>query len=153
MCQTCISNIIFLKILAGGLGAGLYPLTPRLSKPLLPLANRPLLFWQLEYVEAANISSAIVITLQDYAEEVSRQLADRAGKVEIDLVVLREPIGTADALRRVADRIHTDFIVLSGDLVTEASLREVNHPCLTHTYLMNTFNASLLTSTASEMPP
>ncbi len=44
-------------ILAGGKGLELYPLTPKHPKALLPIGNKPFIYYQLELLSFANISS------------------------------------------------------------------------------------------------
>ncbi len=49
----------------------------------------------------------------------------RARSFKIDLVAFEEGLGTGDVLRRLAPTIKSDFLVLSGDLVSEVSLHDL----------------------------
>jgi CTP:molybdopterin cytidylyltransferase MocA len=53
-------------LLAGGGGSKLYPLTEGTPKPLLGVANRPLLSYQLELLERLGVRSATVVTVAGY---------------------------------------------------------------------------------------
>lgn len=115
-------------IMAGGHGNRMYPLTNGFPKCLLPIANRPILSYTLEILEKAGFNQVIVIT------EASLEAPVRAfvevefkGKIQVELVVLDRPMGTADALRQptVCERITTDFFVMSGDLITNTFLHDL----------------------------
>jgi NDP-sugar pyrophosphorylase family protein len=47
-------------LFAGGLGNRMYPLTEEIPKVLLPVANRPLISYQLEFLERAGFSGTIM---------------------------------------------------------------------------------------------
>ncbi|GMF52247.1 unnamed protein product [Phytophthora fragariaefolia] len=113
-------------ILAGGRGIRLYPLTEETPKALLPANGRPLLWYQLQLLEASGFTEALVLSvpellapIQDY---VTREFE---GKIHVELCEVADNSETADALRQVADKIRRDFIVLAGDLVTDVVLHNV----------------------------
>ncbi len=132
-------------ILAGGAGNRMYPLTEGIPKPLLPIATRPLLSYQLELLEKAGFNEALVVT-QPGMEAVLRKYVNEGynGKIRVRLCALPTEhkdggaaYGTADALRFVKDKIKTDFFVISGDLISDvhlhylADLHRTRHSSLT----------------------
>uniref|UniRef100_A0A6A7G5I2 Translation initiation factor eIF2B subunit gamma n=1 Tax=Hirondellea gigas TaxID=1518452 RepID=A0A6A7G5I2_9CRUS len=110
-------------ILAGGGGSRLYPLSENRPKSLVEVANRPLLAFQLQLLEQAGFSEVIVITIQSQATLISRYCNEvYDGRIGIQIAVVDDQIGTADAIRSIKDRIKTDFLVISGDLITDVQI-------------------------------
>jgi translation initiation factor eIF-2B subunit gamma len=116
-------------ILAGGQGQRMYPLTHGSPKALLPVANRPILAYQVALLEKAGFSEAIIVTTEEHSKSVTQFVSEISQgdtyKIQLDLQVVETGLGTADALRELRDKIQTDFMVMAGDLVTEASLHDI----------------------------
>lgn len=128
-------------ILAGGTGHRMYPLTESVPKALLPVCNRPLLNYQIELLEKAGFVEAIVVTTEDHSTSIrkfiqqysSGQLfessdtgaTDDRPAMAIDLQIVENQCGTADALRQIRNRIKTDFIVVASDLITEGCIHDL----------------------------
>jgi translation initiation factor eIF-2B subunit gamma len=110
-------------ILAGGAGTRLWPLSESVPKPLLPVANRPLLSYQLELVESVGFRHVLVITQEAYEPALRQYLAqDYPGSsLEVELISFKEYLGTADVLFRIKDRLKRDFLLVSGDLIADPS--------------------------------
>ena len=116
-------------ILAGGTNHRMLPLTEKCPKAMLPVANQPLLEFQLELVRRAGFSEVIVVTTHEHKAQVNgvvEKYSERPGPtLSVDLVAVEDKkddgsaLGSADALREIKDKIKTDFMVLSGDLVAE----------------------------------
>lgn len=111
-------------LLAGGIGAGhrLYPLTEseELPKCMLPVANRPLISYQLELLERGGFTEVMVITDDTAAQKIRNFMNEiYKGKIKVDIIVFKEELGTADVLFRIRDKIKSDFIVVSGDLIVD----------------------------------
>jgi translation initiation factor eIF-2B subunit gamma len=116
-------------ILAGGAGVRLYPLTDETPKSLLLLNGKPLLYYQLTLLENSGFSDVLVITAKGdmyerVKEYVSRQYDGKNIAVEV-VAVDEEAVETADALRYVADKIRSDFMVVAGDVITDCVLQNV----------------------------
>jgi translation initiation factor eIF-2B subunit gamma len=116
-------------ILAGGQGQRMYPLTHGSPKALLPVANRPILAYQVSLLEKAGFSEAIIVTTEEHSKSIQQFVSmiseGDTYKIQLDLQVVETGLGTADALRELRDKLHTDFMVMAGDLVTEASLHDI----------------------------
>eukprot|EP00053_Salpingoeca_punica_P009476 m.84889 g.84889 ORF g.84889 m.84889 type:complete len:430 (+) comp15037_c0_seq1:137-1426(+) len=112
-------------VLAGGRGSRLYPLANETPKALLPIGNVPMIAYIMNYLEQAKFDDVILVVQPSDAKAIMRYLLEVANfNIKIDLVSLPEgvDIGTADALRHVKDKIHSDFIVVSSDLVTDLDI-------------------------------
>lgn len=119
-------------ILAGGTDPALLSLTsPARPKALLPIANTPLLLYQLQMLKSANITSVIIVTTASAVSGI-RELATAfttTAVMDIAVEICDEEdeedstAGTADALRQIKDRITAnDCIVLSCDLVAHEGM-------------------------------
>lgn len=102
-------------ILAAGKGTRLLPLTENLPKCLMPLAGRPLLDWTLRWVERCGVTQC-VINLHYLAEQVQAFVGD-GSRYGIDVRYSYEPelLGTAGAVKKVADFFDRPFFVIYGD--------------------------------------
>ncbi|KAG2173592.1 hypothetical protein INT43_005010 [Umbelopsis isabellina] len=121
----------FQAIILAGYGSSnrLYPIIEEdnLPKALLPVANKPLISYTLDWLEKAGITDAIVLTqtMANAQQKIAAYLArGYQGGVHCNLIGVDEDFGTADAIRSIADRITTDFIVLPCDLHTELVPRD-----------------------------
>ncbi|KAL6072983.1 Translation initiation factor eIF-2B subunit gamma [Balamuthia mandrillaris] len=107
-------------ILAGGPGSRMYPLTTEMPKPLLPIANRPMISYQLELLERVGFTATIVVAQERAASELKTFVHEiYKGKVNVDWAFLPDYMGTAEALLLIKDKIKRDFIVLSCDTIVD----------------------------------
>jgi mannose-1-phosphate guanylyltransferase len=112
-------------ILAGGKGTRLRPVTVELPKPLIPIANLPLIVHQLRHLAAAGIRD-ITLALGYNADQFDgvRREADALG-LNLQVLVEPKPLGTGGALRWCADQGAFDdrpLLWMNGDVVATPSV-------------------------------
>src|SRR5262245_61205035 len=108
-------------ILAAGFGTRLWPLTIGRTKPAIPLLNRPLISYTIDYLRRYGFDD-LIINLHHEPDSVRQQIGDGSDYgVRIDYSI-EEPeiLGTAGALDRVRDQLAQEsFVVVNGKIVTE----------------------------------
>lgn len=109
-------------ILAGGKGTRLRPLTVYTPKPIVPIANRPFLLYQIEILAKAGIKD-ITLSLGYQPNRIEDIIGDgRDLGVRISYVTEPSPMGTAGAYRFAAGPEPEQMIVLNGDILTNLDI-------------------------------
>src|SRR5688572_27282381 len=109
-------------ILAGGKGTRLRPLTVYTPKPIVPIANRPFLLYQLEILAQAGITD-ITLSLSYQPNKIEDLVGDGSEfGVNLSFVTEPSPMGTAGAYRYAAGGSRERTIVLNGDILTDADI-------------------------------
>ncbi len=111
-------------LLAAGEGSRLRPLTNRRPKPMLPVANRPILEYVIEAVAAAGIDE-IVLVVGYKRPRIQTYFGDGdAWGVDIEYVRQDRQLGTAHAVGQASSRVGGDCLVLNGDRIIDPGLIE-----------------------------
>jgi UDP-N-acetylglucosamine diphosphorylase / glucose-1-phosphate thymidylyltransferase / UDP-N-acetylgalactosamine diphosphorylase / glucosamine-1-phosphate N-acetyltransferase / galactosamine-1-phosphate N-acetyltransferase len=104
-------------VLAAGKGERLWPLTETRPKPLLPIANKPILQHTVETLVAAGIRQLILV-ISYKGEMVREKLGDGSSfNCELEYVKQKSPRGTADAVATAGSMLRGEdrFVVVYGD--------------------------------------
>lgn len=103
-------------ILSGGKGTRLRPITHTSAKQLVPVANKPILFYTIEAVREAGITDVGII-VGDTHEEIKAACGDGSQwGVKITYIKQDEPLGLAHAVKIAEDYIAGDtFVMYLGD--------------------------------------
>ncbi len=115
-------------ILAGGLGTRLLPLTRITNKHLLPIYNKPMIFYPIETLTNAGIDEIMVVTGGSFAGDFLQLLGNgrEFGLKEIRYAYQQGEGGIADALKLAEHFAEGEkFAVILGDNILEKSIR--NH--------------------------
>lgn len=110
-------------ILAGGKGTRLRPITHFTPKPVVPVAGRPFLEYQIDLLKSYGIRD-VIICLSYMADKIKRQIGDGARwGVKIEYCEEEAPLGTAGAIKNaellIAGRT---CVAMNGDVLTDADI-------------------------------
>ena len=114
-------------ILAGSQGKRLRPLTDENPKPLITIAGKPIVVWQIEWLKRYGVES-FILSIGYLKEKFLEALG--SGKrygVSISYVVEEEPLGTAGGLKNAMGLLEKEdaFYVLNGDILTDLDPRRL----------------------------
>lgn len=115
-------------ILAGGTGSRLYPLTFVTNKHLLPVYNKPMIFYPIEILKQAGVTEIMVITGKHHAGAVFQLLG--SGKeygCKFTYRVQDEAGGIPQAISLAEDFIgqNNKFIAVNGDNIIFESIQQI----------------------------
>jgi mannose-1-phosphate guanylyltransferase/phosphomannomutase len=114
-------------VMAGGEGSRLRPLTINRPKPMVPIANRPVMGHIIELLKRHNINE-MVATLQYRAGDVQNYFGDGSNVgITMHYSVEPHPLGTAGSVKFAERYFSRDepFLVISGDALTDVNLSEI----------------------------
>ncbi len=109
-------------IMAGGRGTRLMPLTKKLPKPLMPVLNRPVIFYTIDLLRNYGINN-IGITLMHMPQMIINS-TNQNFLGRFDYFIEEHPLGTAGSVKSVSNWLDqtAPFIVISGDALTNIDL-------------------------------
>jgi len=113
-------------VLAGGLGTRLYPLTKVTNKHLLPIYNKPMIYYPIETLVDAGIKDILIVTGGKNAGDFVKLLGNgkEFGLNHINFVYQEGEGGIAEALGLAEYFIDNDkIVVILGDNIIEGSIK------------------------------
>jgi glucose-1-phosphate thymidylyltransferase len=114
-------------VLAGGTGSRLYPLTKITNKHLLPIYDKPMIYYPIRTLVGAGIEDILIVTGGKNAGDFLRLLANgrEFGLKHLDYTYQEGEGGIAEALSLAEDFADGDRLcVILGDNVIEGSIRD-----------------------------
>ena len=110
-------------IMAGGFGTRLRPLSCNLPKPMVYMANKPMMEHMVNLLKKHGLVDLVVL-LYFQAETIRNYFGDGSSYgVKIEYVQAQEDYGTAGAVKNAQSLLDDRFLVISADILTDIDLK------------------------------
>jgi mannose-1-phosphate guanylyltransferase len=110
-------------LLAGGKGTRLRPLTVHTPKPIVPILNRPFLYYQIDLLRQVPEIDEVILSLNYQPRRIEEIFGDGEGfGMRVRYVVEPIPLGTGGAVRYAGDSLTDSVVVFNGDVLTNVDL-------------------------------
>ncbi|KAF8647118.1 hypothetical protein AX16_006950 [Volvariella volvacea WC 439] len=132
--ESSVSEVVsreFVAVVLAGFGNGLLPLTAShgdepCPKALLPVANKPMLEYVLNWIDQSGIKDVLLICPAIHRAPIYHHVSSSASSLRIDLQTFDETAelaaGTCTLLRHFANRITKEFVIIPTDFIPPPSL-------------------------------
>lgn len=110
-------------IMAGGQGSRLRPLTCDVPKPMVPIANRPMMEYIIRLLCRHGLRD-IAVTTYYLPENIEEYFGSGEGwGARLTYFVEDQPLGTAGSVKNASDYLDESFLVISGDCLADFDLQ------------------------------
>lgn len=102
-------------ILAGGLGTRMRPITETIPKPMILVAGKPFLQWQLELLRDGGMDRALLL-VGYLGEQIEEYFGDsKKFRIPVGYSYEPTPLGTGGALKNAEAKLQDWFVLVNGD--------------------------------------
>jgi mannose-1-phosphate guanylyltransferase len=113
-------------LLAGGKGTRLRPLTLHTPKPIVPILDRPFLYYQIDLLKQISEIDEVILSLNYQPRRIEEIVGEGEGLgIRVRYVVEPMPLGTGGAVRYAGDSLTESVVVFNGDVLTQVDLAAV----------------------------
>src|SRR5512145_2856203 len=113
-------------LLAGGKGTRLRPLTVHTPKPIVPIFNRPFLYYQIDLLRKVDEIDEAILSLNYQPRRIEEIFGEGEGLgLRLRYVVEPFPLGTGGAIRYAGDQLTESVVVFNGDVLMQVDLQAV----------------------------
>jgi len=113
-------------LLAGGKGTRLRPLTVHTPKPIVPILDRPFLYYQIDMLRQVPEIDEVILSLNYQPRRIEEIFGEGEGLgLRVRYVVEPMPLGTGGAVRYAGDSLTESVVVFNGDVLTQVDLGAV----------------------------
>ncbi|HEX4567941.1 MAG TPA: NDP-sugar synthase [Vicinamibacterales bacterium] len=113
-------------LLAGGKGTRLRPLTLHTPKPIVPILDRPFLYYQIDLLKQIPEIDEVILSLNYQPRRIEEICGEGEGLgIRVRYVVEPMPLGTGGAVRYAGDSLTESVVVFNGDVLTQVDLAAV----------------------------
>lgn len=117
-------------IMAGGKGSRIASVRSDIPKPMIPIAGKPVLEYQIEMLRKYGYTD-VILCIGYMGEFIADYFKDGSGRspvtgeifgVHISYIHEKTPMGTAGALKLVKDQMEKEFLLINGDILFDIDL-------------------------------
>eukprot|EP00128_Syssomonas_multiformis_P010078 Colp12_sorted_trinity150504_noHs@23999 len=114
-------------VMAGGGGSRMMPFSQDIPKPLIPIANKPMVWYILNQLEKAGFEEVILVHQARHADKMKQTISEHFPQLRVDLVGVEEDIGNNC---KIANCIIMDNVKIEDGVKLEGTI--VAHRAVLH---------------------
>lgn len=112
-------------ILAGGKGTRLFPLTLTVPKPMVPVADKPFLYYLLKMLKKEGVTK-VIFSVGYLGQQIKQYFSEQWDELELIYVTEEEPLGTGGAIAACMDQVSDhQVLVINGDTFCQIDLKQM----------------------------